>query len=230
MENELIKKDSSPASMIRMAVEGKADLTQLRELLSLQKEWEANEAKKAYHLAMSEFKANAPKIDKDRTVAYGNTKYNHASLYNVVDKISAELSKHGLSASWSTKQNGTIAVTCKITHIKGHSEETTITAPSDTSGAKNAIQAIGSTLTYLQRYSLLSLTGLATFDSDDDAQSVTEYISETEQQTLQDKIVASGASVKKFLEYMKVDDLSMIKKEEYKKGIVAIENYSKTKK
>ena len=169
----IIPQGNSPAEMIRMAVGGKADLAQLKELLAIQKDWESNEARKAYHLAMAGFKANPPKITKDKKVSYqagtSNIHYNHASLANVIDKISAELSKHGLSASWTTKQNGVILVTCKITHIKGHSEETTLSAPADNSGAKNAIQQIGSTITYLERYTLLALTGLATYDMDDDA-------------------------------------------------------------
>jgi hypothetical protein len=163
---------NSPADMIRMAVQGKADLTSLEKLLELQERYEANEARKEYHRAMADFKANPPKIGKDKKVGYstqkGNVGYSHASLANVTEKISTELSKHGLSASWSTKQNGQVMVTCKITHIKGHSEETTLAAPSDTSGSKNPIQAIGSTITYLERYTLLALTGLATFDMDDD--------------------------------------------------------------
>ena len=157
---------NSPAEMIKMAVTGKADLDKLEKLLAIQERWDANEAKKAYHVAMAQFKANPPKIDKDKTVSFstttGKTSYDHASLANVTEKISEALSKCGLSASWKTQQNGNILVTCKITHVKGHSEETTLSAPADTSGSKNAIQAIGSTITYLERYTLLALTGLAT--------------------------------------------------------------------
>jgi hypothetical protein len=36
------------------------------------------------------------------------------------------------------------------------------------SGSKNAIQAIGSAVTYLQRYTLLSATGLAAKNGDND--------------------------------------------------------------
>jgi hypothetical protein len=50
----------------------------------------------------------------------------------------------------------------------GHSELTKMTAPSDTSGQKNSIQAIASTITYLQRYTLLAATGLTTKDMPDD--------------------------------------------------------------
>jgi hypothetical protein len=164
---------NSPADLIRMAVAGNADLDKLEKLLSIQRGWEADEARKAYNLAMADFKANPPRIDKDKEVSFetskGTTKYNHATLGNVTEKISAELSKHGLSASWLTKQEtDKICVTCRINHSQGHSEETTICAPADNSGSKNTIQQIGSTITYLERYTILALTGLATYDQDDD--------------------------------------------------------------
>jgi hypothetical protein len=43
-----------------------------------------------------------------------------------------------------------------------------MSAPDDQSGGKNAIQARGSTVTYLQRYTLLSAFGLVAADEDDD--------------------------------------------------------------
>ena len=172
-QKTLVKTESSsPAEIIASAIAGGADLEKLKGLMELQERWEGNEAKKEYHKAMAAFKANPPEINKDKQVSYntnkGKTEYKHASLANVCNKINSELSKHGLSASWTTKQNGSIAVTCKITHIKGHSEETTLAAGADATGSKNSIQAIGSTITYLQRYTLLSLTGLATSEQDDD--------------------------------------------------------------
>jgi len=93
-------------------------------------------------------------------------------------KITAELSKHGLSASWRTEQNGQIKVTCRISHSMGHYEETSLSADADTSGSKNAIQAVGSTITYLERYSLLAITGLATEDQDNDGELVSDKIDE----------------------------------------------------
>jgi hypothetical protein len=177
METELSVR-RQPAEMIALAVAKGRDLEKLKGLLDLQERWEANEAKKAYNRAMSDFKANPPSIKKDRKVVIrhkdnvGVTKYNHASLWNVVLKITEALSKHGLSASWRTKQEGKICVTCKITHELGHSEETTLCADPDATGSKNSIQAIGSTISYLERYTLLALTGLATHDQDDDAVTV----------------------------------------------------------
>jgi len=171
MERNDIQKTNSPLDSAAALVQanGNMDVEKLKELLDLQERWDANQAKKAYVEAMSKFKANPPEILKDKTVGYKDTKYNHASLHNVTTKINSALSKHGLTASWVTSQDGgSIKVTCKITHLMGHSEETCLSAPPDNTGSKNVIQAIGSTVTYLQRYTLLALTGLATHDQDDD--------------------------------------------------------------
>ncbi|HDZ36993.1 MAG TPA: hypothetical protein ENH62_01680, partial [Marinobacter sp.] len=94
----------------------------------------------------------------------------YASLGNVTDVIGTELSKFGLSAKWLTaqKDTGWPEVTCVITHVQGHSESTGLSAPPDESGSKNPIQKIISTVTYLERATLLALTGLATYDQDDD--------------------------------------------------------------
>ena len=55
-----------PAELIKAAIAGNADLEKLERLLDIQIKWEANEAKKAYVAAMARFKADPPKIEKDR--------------------------------------------------------------------------------------------------------------------------------------------------------------------
>jgi len=235
MNDKIVEKKEAPSELITLAIEKGTDLDKLEKLLALKERWEANEAKKAYHQAMSEFKANPPKINKDKKVGYktdrGQVGYSHASLANVTDKINKELSKYGLSASWVTKQNGVILVTCKITHIKGHSEETTLSAPADTSGAKNSIQAIGSTITYLERYTLLALTGLATFDQDDDGKaSEIVYIDEKELSQLLNIIHDSDTNKVKFLSFMKIDDIKKLEKKDFQRAMVALEAKKKASK
>jgi len=223
---------TSHADLIEMAISKGADLAQVEKLLELKERHEDNEARKSFNKAMSDFKKNPPKIDKDKHVSYGNTKYNHASLANVVDKISSELSKHGLSASWRTKQNGQIIVTCKITHELGHSEETSLSANADTSGSKNPIQAIGSAVSYLQRYTLLSITGLATYDGDNDGQGAEEpTIDETQVAYINKKLDEIKADRAKFLEYMKIEKVEDMAKKDYAKAMMAINaSASKAKK
>ncbi len=230
---------NSPAELIRTAVAGKADLGQLKELIELQERYDAIQAKKAYHKAMAEFKANLPEIIKDKKVSYtagtGTVKYNHATLYNIMNKITPELSKYGLSVAWTHKQiDKEISVTCKITHAFGYSEETTITAPADTTGSKNAIQAIGSTISYLERYSVLGLIGAATKDQDDDALAAgpvkpTEYIGDKELHLIRDSLIAVEGSEKKFVEYMKIESLEKMLKSDYPKALAALTAAKKQK-
>jgi len=164
---------SSPMALAQQFLTNGGSLESLEKMMVLQERFETNQAKKAYHVAMAAFKANPPKIIKDKKVAFGNTKYSHATLATIVEDISKALSGHGLSAAWKTNQNELIEVTCTITHSLGYSESTTLKAGPDASGGKNSIQAIGSTVSYLERYTILALTGLATHDQDDDGNSAT---------------------------------------------------------
>jgi len=228
-------RDSSPSEMMQLAISNGVDLSKIEKLLELQERWEKNSSVKAYNLAMSEFKANPPKIDKDRKVGYstskGNVGYSHASLYNVVDKITSELSKYGLSASWRTQQSGKeITVTCRISHSMGHFEETSLTAGADESGSKNSIQALGSTITYLQRYSILSLTGLATADSDTDGIVVEEKIDENKVSIINKLISELEVDVAKFLQFMSVEKVDDIKASDFVKAKLMLEAKKKVKK
>lgn len=164
------RRGATPADLLCIALDQGADLDRLEKLMALQMQWEANQAKKEYADAMAKFKAEAPTIIKDKQVAFKDTRYRHATIGHVVDVIVPALGKHGLFHTWSTKQGdeGQVMVTCTITHRLGHSESTAMRCMQDTSGSKNAIQSIGSAVTYLQRYTLLALTGLAAQDGDDD--------------------------------------------------------------
>jgi hypothetical protein len=161
----------TPMVLLQMAMSQNADLEKLEKLMGLQERWEANEARKAFVCAMAAFKANPPAILKSKTVNIpGGAKFAHATLADVCDGVCAALSEHGLSHKWETAQaDHLITVSCTITHKLGHSERTTLTASPDDSGRKNGIQQIASTVTYLQRYTLMAATGLAAKDMDDDA-------------------------------------------------------------
>ena len=231
MENELTVQDSNqiqatPAHLLQLAVNQGADLDKLEKLMDLQERWEKNEARKAYVQAMSDFKASPPEITKDKHVEHGNTKYDHATLANVTNTINAALSQHGLSSAWKTDQaDKMITVTCTITHVGGHSESTSLTAGADTSGSKNPIQAIGSAITYLQRYSLLSLTGLAAKGMDDDGGGSDPQPLVTEEQAtaIYDLGSEVGADFKKFLAYFKAEKVENLRASDYNLAINMLE-------
>jgi hypothetical protein len=169
----------TPDELISLAVQKGSDLSQLEKVLEIRIKYEQNEALKAYHKAMAAFKAEAPVIGKNKNVKFTSqktgqtTSYSHATLDNVIEVTTPVLSRYGLSATWITTQEAEkICVACKISHELGHSETPAkLCAGGDTSGSKNDVQAIGSTASYLERYTFLAALGLSTKGMDNDAQS-----------------------------------------------------------
>jgi len=158
-----------PLALVQQAIERGMTGEQLNSLLDFAERYQANQARLAFHAAMAEFKKNPPRVQKNRLVKFGNTQYRHATLDHVCEQVIPALSKVGISHHWNVQQqNGTITVSCILTHEAGHSEATTISGPADTSGSKNPIQSVGSAVKYLQRYTLLAAVGLDAGEEDDD--------------------------------------------------------------
>lgn len=160
----------SPDNLLAIAVEKGADIDQLTKLMDLKERYEAANAKKAFYAAMSKFQSMVPTIKKTSQVSFNTTAYKFAPLGSIAEQIRDSMKDCGLSYRFEQKLDKGIEITCVVTHIDGHSEKTTITAEADKSGGKNSIQAIGSTVTYLQRYTLIGGLGLTTADDDIDAQ------------------------------------------------------------
>lgn len=163
----------TPAMLLQMAVEKGADIDRLQQLMELRDRWEAGEARKAFVDAMADLKTQPIHIVKGTNVNYesskGTVNYWHADLSAVCEALVPALARVGISHRWDVKQeDGQIIVTCILTHRMGHSESLTLRGPKDDSGSKNNLQAVSSTITYLERYSLLSITGTATKGMDDD--------------------------------------------------------------
>ena len=153
----------------RAATDPQFDVAKLEKLLAVKQQWDADEARKAFVVALNRFKANPPEVLKSTKVAFGNTKYAHASLDSASEIIGAALAQVEISHRWNVEQDGPkIKVTCILTHALGHSESVTMEAAADTSGSKNSIHAVGSAVSYLQRYTLFTASGIAPKNVDDD--------------------------------------------------------------
>ena len=192
MENEIVTIDaqepryeiaqapsSDSSAVMRMIEKAMStpdfDVDKMMKLMDMKERFDAAEAKKSYVAAMAEFKRNPPEIFKTKQVGYTNkdgtfTGYKHATLGDVTTAIIKGLADNGFSHRWDTEQrdNAQIYVTCVLTHKLGHSESTTLNSSRDDSGKKNNIQQMASAINYLQRYTLLAATGLATQDEHDD--------------------------------------------------------------
>lgn len=147
----------------------------IERLLVVHERYEAGVARKQYAAAMAALRGELPEVVKTETVSYkakgGQVHYRHENLANMIENLSPVMARHGLSFRWKTDTTipESIQVTCVVTHEAGHSEEASLSGPPDTSGSKNVIQAIASTVSYLQRYTLKAAIGIAAGKDDDGA-------------------------------------------------------------
>lgn len=212
----------TPMDMLDRAVSQGANVETLEKLMGLQERWEKNQARKAFDDAVALAKAEIKPVARNAT-GHNNKRYaDFAAIARAVDPI---ITKHGLNYRFrSSQEDGRINVTCVLSHKFGHSEETTLSGPADTSGNKNAIQAIGSTLTYLQRYSLVQMLGLAAGDDDDgSAAGSGEAINDEQVAKLQSLIVEVAADIPKFCRYMKVGRIEEITVKDFARAVSALE-------
>lgn len=160
----------------RLATNPEVTPDKINMILDAQERILDRQAKMAYTAAMAQFREKCPQIIKDQIVGFkskrqgaADTSYRHSSLAGTLSQIQCLMAQCGLSHSWRQEQpdKGLVAVTCIITHSDGHSEQTALNLPYDTSGNKNQIQAVGSACTYGQRYTLFAMLGLASAPDDD---------------------------------------------------------------
>lgn len=168
------QEETPPLNLIELAIKSNADIDKLEKLMNMQKEWEARQAYKAYLDAKSLFISLCPVIKKNKSTYVKTDKggygYKWADTGNIHNQIKNALFQCRLSYSHKMmeKENGKIEVTCVLSHGDGHSESFPMEAGLDNSGAKNLIQQKASTITYLERYTLLGALGISTADEDND--------------------------------------------------------------
>jgi hypothetical protein len=229
---------TTPMEMLSRALGMGATPETLEKLLALQERWERNAARKAYDEAMAAAAAEMPTVIKNRAVSHGMGKanYKYEDLAAIEATVRPVLSKFGLHYRWRTAQEADrISVTCVISG-HGHHEENSLSGLPDITGAKNAIQAIGSAVTYLQRYTLKAALGLAA-SQDDDAQAVSdradrapEQLAPAELEQLHLAIVEAGADIEKFCRAFginRVEDLPAIRYDEARSRLAAFRAQTK---
>lgn len=151
-------------SLLRAAVDKGADVATLERLAKLYETAEQNELKKEFNNALAAAKAELRPIVKDKAVG---SIYKYETMAAIAAEIDPVLGKHGLYAIFPDPERtekhepNRIYVTCRLCHKNGYSIEKTLDAPPDAGQNRNAVQAMGSTMTYLQRYSLRAILGLA---------------------------------------------------------------------
>lgn len=180
-------------SMIeRICMDPEADMAKLERMLDMKERHEAQKAKAAFAEAFARASAEFPTIPLN---GKGHNQKPYATLKDITRLTRPVLAAHGLALTFSIDVGEQVVVTAELMHEAGHSKTTSIALPRETSGSKNAVQAVGSSQTYGQRYTAQAILGLSLGDdTEDDGAGANAGAAITEEQfrELQDLIEKAG--------------------------------------
>lgn len=201
----------------RAALNPAIDVAKMSALLDMQERILNRQSQQAFATAFAEMQPELPEVI-EKSKAHNS---NYASLEDINDAVKPILAKHGFGLSFRVNQdNGTIKVTGILSHRDGHSESTDLAGSADTSGSKNAIQGIGSSVSYLKRYVLCALLNISTRGQDDDGAGGVIALEDAAE--IDQKITEVGADKARFLKFMGVTDVREILAKDYGKALNAL--------
>lgn len=259
----IIPQDGAPSSQLpaqtdaaalihiieRAARDPGVDIDKMQRLMDMQERILIRNAKAAYAAALSAMQPELPVITRkgkievrkkdaagERTGAVQqSTPY--ALWEDINEGIRPVLAKHGFALSFRVgmAQDGKITITGILSHREGHSEETTITLQHDSTGSKNAVQAVGSSVSYGKRYTAGALLNFTSRGEDDDGKAAvpTEVaapaavgaITQDQADKITDLLESREVSRAAFLQWAKQKRVIDIPAEHFDACMTAISNF-----
>lgn len=205
----------------RIARDPSVDLDRADRALRMHAEASERRARQRFLADFSLLQSELPAAERKGT-AHNNKRY--ARFEDIIAAVRPVLAKHGFSLSFRTQhEDKVIRVVGVLGHRDGHEERTDLPLPADTSGAKNAVQAWGSAISYGKRYVALTLLGIATTDDDDgQAAGTGETISDDQAMAIVDLLEATGSDRKSFLAYFKIDTIAALPARDFDRAMGAL--------
>jgi len=202
----------------RLATNPNLNIEVFDRLLAARRSEEDRASERAFNLAMSVAKGELQPILKTRAVDYpskregsGRVQYRYESFADVARVVDPVFSAHGLAYRFAVEQQADMArVTCIVSHADGYSERVRLESKVDPgSTGMSMVQALGSVLTYLQRYSLRAAIGLAAAVDDDGraAGGTSPKISADQANELRQLFDETGRSVATMLNLIGVNEI-----------------------
>ena len=211
-----IATQSGVSDLIAMAINADLDIEKLERLMEMKEREEAKTAFSAFVVAISNFQAHCPKIPKTGTVTdkSGKRIYNYPKLDKILEIIQPHLEANGLCVRTNSEfVDTTVRATCKVSHVGGHTDETTFVIPIEASmaGGANAGQRTASANSFARRYAMMNALNLVGSDEDDDGASDIETITREQAATMRDNLASiddqAEADFCKWIKYETLEDI-----------------------
>lgn len=147
------------------------DIDRAERLWAMQKEIRAEQAKAEFTAALSEMQSQLPAVKRTGQIKNnsGNVQSTYAKWEHINEAIGPSMRRYGFALTFRVHQEGNkITVTGILSHRAGHQDTTQIELAPDTTGNKNAPQAIVSAISYGKRTAAGALLNITSYDEDDD--------------------------------------------------------------
>jgi len=192
----------------RIAMTPDLPIERLERMLDMKERMDKQAAQAQHAAAFAMASARFPAIPLNG-VGHNNKRY--ATLKDIIAKTRPILSENGLALNFAVDTGETIRVTARLSHVSGHVETVSIDLPRDSSGSKNAVQAVGSSQTYGQRYTAQAILGLSLGEDteDDGAASTPGTVTADQFIALRDKAAEAGIDPDKICKAHGVTDLQV---------------------
>lgn len=156
----------------RLACDPNVPVEKLERLIAMQERILDRNAKAAFDAAFAEMQPKIPcVIEKAKT-----DKGTYAPLEDINAVVLPIINAGGFSLSFRTEwpDAKTVKVIGILTHRDGHARESEFMSAADASGSKNAIQGLGSAVTYGRRYVTKDLLNITTREYEDDGRATSK--------------------------------------------------------
>lgn len=238
------------AMIERAARDPAISVEKLERLYELSERARTARAKQAFAEAFAALQIELPTVDrKNRIIVYKEADRKkqggpvegvdvpqqstpYATLETIIREIRAPLARHGFSIRFehATSPAGLIETAAILTHRDGHAERaSTPPLQHDSSGSKNNVQAVGSSLTYGRRYALLALLAIVSHapqDADDDGKAAggqpAGVISEEQVAEIENLIVETDSETTGMLGYVKATAIESMTPAQFAKAKAAL--------
>ena len=207
------------AIISRAASDATVDIDKMERLMQMHERLTDRHAKTAYFAALAVMQPSLPIIERKGLIVVPpkDGKTGHQTPYalweDINEAIRPLLAEHGFAMSFRIKKDADrVEVTGALSHRDGHSEETTLSLPMDTTGSKNNVQAIGSSTSYGKRYTAMALLNITTRGEDDDGAAADgpELIAANQREDLLAKLDATKTDIARFCTFFKIASVAAL--------------------
>jgi len=203
-------------------------------LVSLREREQKTEAEQAFAESFVGLQTETPKIVAMKAVPdnNGNVRYTYAPYEDIMRAVRPMLTKYGFAISYDQEiADGKVYVTCKLTHVRGHSQSNRFQCRIGSGPPKaSESQSDGSATTYAKRFALCAALGITIEQDRDGADGEGDAtISKEQAADLRLRCEAIPVDMARFCAWLKVSSFDEIPTEKFAMADAALRKKEKEK-